>query len=103
ALCVAGLIVVALVHKTDWTVGPSLGGTVHRIAGLVAFLGLPVTILTLLSGSAARSRGTVWVRVLAAVSPLWFLPIVIAIVAVGQQGQWWLAVPLGLVERALAA
>ncbi len=103
ALCVVGLIVVALVPKTDWAVGPSVGGTVHRIAGLVAFLGLPATILLLLSGPAVRSLGTGWIRVWAAISPLWFLPIVIAIIVVGQHGQWWLAVPLGLLERGLAA
>jgi hypothetical membrane protein len=29
----AGLLVVGLVPKTDWSVGPSLGGYVHRVAG----------------------------------------------------------------------
>lgn len=44
------LTVVVWFPKHDWTVGPSTGGTVHRIAGVVAFLSLPAGALLIGGG-----------------------------------------------------
>ena len=48
---VAGMVAVVAFEKTNWSVGPSIGGMIHRYASLVAFLALPVAALV-----AARSR-----------------------------------------------
>ena len=45
AVWVAALPVLVAFEKTDWTVGPSVGGNIHRYAGLAAFLALPVAAL----------------------------------------------------------
>lgn len=123
-VAVGGLVLVALLDKTDWSVGDSLSGTVHRFAALVTFLVLPVAIVVLVRGLARRERREVRVESprngevrisgartracrgcalgFAAVSPLWLVPVIVAMITVGQAGQWWLAVPLGLIERGMA-
>ena len=45
-----------------------------------------------------------WAFWLGALSLAWFLPIIVAILLYPQTGvSWWRAIPLGLVERGLAA
>lgn len=99
-----GLLLVVAFEKTNWSIGPSLAGYIHRYASLAAFLGLPVGALLL----ARRWRGS-WrpftraVRMLSWVALASFVPIVIAIAARPFTGMpWWRAVPLGLLERVVS-
>ena len=43
----ATLLVVVAFEKTNWSIGPSVGGYIHRYASLAAFLALPVAALAL--------------------------------------------------------
>lgn len=100
-----GLALVVVFPKNDWSVGPSMSGSIHRFASLVAFVSLPIAV-TLLArpwlrhevwGGHAR-----WVSRFGTLSWLAFTPIVYAIlvnVAVGTS--WWRVIPLGYVERVL--
>ncbi len=105
AWCVGLLLVVAF-EKTNWSIGPSASGYIHRYASLVAFIALPLGALLLArrhrGDPAARPFriGVRWGSWLALAS---FLPIVGAIALRGVIGlPWWRAVPLGLLERGLA-
>ncbi|PRX45974.1 uncharacterized protein DUF998 [Prauserella shujinwangii] len=104
ALWTAGLLTIVAFEKTDWSVGPSLGGTIHRYASVVAFVCLPLAVLLAARAvhphSPVRRRLT---RALAVTSLLWF-GVILGAVAVMLAGgpPWWRAIPLGLVERALA-
>jgi hypothetical protein len=85
-LWTASLPAIAIFPKHNWAVGPSAGGTVHRIVALVGFLSLPVAAVAI--GWAARAH----------LSPLGY-----AIASQPFTGiRWWRAVPLGAVERLLA-
>lgn len=105
AWCVGLLLVVAF-EKTNWSIGPSVSGYVHRYASLVAFIALPLGALLL----ARRHRHDpaarpfrIGVRVGSWLALASFLPIVAAIALRGITGvPWWRAVPLGLLERGLA-
>ena len=101
-----GLLLVVAFEKTNWSIGPSVSGHIHRYASLVAFLALPLGALLLArrhrDDPAARPfrTGVRWGSWLALVS---FAPIVAAIALRGVTGvPWWRAVPLGLLERGLA-
>ncbi|WP_116710870.1 DUF998 domain-containing protein [Actinomycetospora cinnamomea] len=101
-----GLLLVVAFEKTNWSIGPSVSGYIHRYASLVAFLALPVAALLLArrhrDDPAARPYrvGVRWGSWLALAS---FLPIVAAIALRSVTGvPWWRAVPLGLLERGLA-
>lgn len=112
-LAAAGLGAVVMFEKTNWAVGPSVGGTIHRYASLVAFLALPIAAI-LLARRHRRAAGTgpeprpgarhaAWSRWLAVASLLWFAPILVGFAQRPFTGvSWWRAVPLGLVERGLA-
>jgi hypothetical protein len=96
-----GLVAVVVFEKTNWSVGPSVGGYVHRYASLVAFLALPVAAIAAARGH--RGAPARWARWLGVASLLWFVPILGAIALGPVTGlPWWQAVPLGLVERGLA-
>lgn len=103
---VAGLLTLAMYEKHNWATGPSGTGQVHRLASLVAFLCLPLSMMVI----SARGRRTGlplaasrWVFVLGAIGLAWFLPIVAAMLLRPATGlPWWQAIPLGLVERGLA-
>lgn len=104
ALWVASLLVVVSFTKTNWTIGPSIGGVIHRYASVVGFLALPLAVLLVAGTAFAGEPG--WrfaARVCAALS-LSVLGVlfvgVLRMLAGG--GPWWLFVPLGLVERAMA-
>jgi hypothetical protein len=105
-LWVFGLLTVVAFPKHNWAVGPSVSGQVHRMASLVAFVALPLAVLALtgrrMSAGRAGSGLARWALGLAVLSLAWFTPIVVAIVSAGRGGAWWLAVPLGLVERGMA-
>ncbi|CAM3712133.1 DUF998 domain-containing protein [Kibdelosporangium persicum] len=94
ALC---LIAVVVFPKNNWAIGPSVGGMIHRYASVVAFLTLPIAAIIV--GRAARAAWPVWLGVL---SLGWFALILGAVVLQPFTGvRWWVAIPLGAVERGL--
>jgi hypothetical protein len=112
-LAAVGLVAVVVFEKTNWAVGPSVGGTIHRYASLVAFLALPVAAILVArryrraaaDGPEPRpqARQAAWTRWLAVASLLWFTPILAGFAQRPFTGvSWWQAVPLGLIERGLA-
>lgn len=106
-LAVAGLVGVVAFTKQDWSQPPTVAGALHRVASLVAFTGLPVTVLVLCARSWRRgavARGWAIAAMAFAVAGLaHFLPIVISMALRGTIGGWWMGVPLGIVERGMAA
>jgi hypothetical protein len=102
----AALVVVVAFEKTDWAVGPSLGGTIHRYASLVAFLSVPVAALAL----GRRWRGDAdWGRLAATSRWLGVLALLVlgaivvgVVVRVTTGAPWPPFLPLGLAERGLA-
>jgi len=104
ALWTASLLVIVAFTKTDWTVGPSIGGMIHRYASVVGFVSLPLAVL-LVAHKVFPDRST-WrlaARGFAVVSLAWFGSILVGVVRMGMgYGPWWRFIPLGLVERAVA-
>ncbi|GLZ38827.1 DUF998 domain-containing protein [Actinokineospora sp. NBRC 105648] len=104
AVWTVSLLVIVVFTKTDWTVGPSVGGLVHRYASVAAFLSLPLAVL--LMAGRVFPRDSLWrwtARGLGALSLLWFGTIVVGAVNMLNGGPpWWRFVPLGLVERMVA-
>lgn len=107
ALWVLSLVVAVAFEKTDWSVGPSPGGYVHRYASLAAFASLPVAALAV---GARWRREPLWRRPAAAAcwlgacALLWLGTILLGVVLRPFTGvPWWRFVALGLVERGLAA
>jgi hypothetical protein len=101
---IVGLVTIVIFPKTDWSVGPSLGGSIHRVASLVAFLCLPLAVMA--AARAVFAHAPAWrrtVQSLGVAALLWFLPILIAVLVMAAGGPpWWRSIPLGLVERGLA-
>ncbi|VVJ18232.1 Uncharacterised protein [Amycolatopsis camponoti] len=106
ALWTVGLLVIVAFPKPDWaTVSRSdFGGTLHRIASVVAFVALPLAVLVAARTAFPGSPGRRWLaRVLAVASLAWFAVILGAVVvAAADGGRWWTLIPLGLVERGMA-
>jgi hypothetical protein len=104
ALWTASLLVIVVFTKTDWTVGPSIDGVIHRYASVVGFVSLPLAVL-LVAHRVFPDR-PLWrwaARGFGAVSLGWFGLILVGVVRmVAGYGPWWRFVPLGLVERAMA-
>ncbi len=101
------LLVVVAFEKANWSVGPSVGGYVHRYASLVAFLAVPAAASAI--GRRWRAeppmrRSASWCRALAALSFGWLAVIAAGMLLYPLAGVswWWQVVPLGLVERGLA-
>ncbi|WAL69469.1 DUF998 domain-containing protein [Amycolatopsis cynarae] len=98
------LLVIVAFPKTNWAMGPSAGGTVHRIASVAGFLCLPVAILA--ATGQVFPRAGAWrrtARLLGAASLAWFGVIIgAAVLTPASAGPWWAVLPLGLVERLLA-
>ena len=106
ALWAAGLLTLVSFPKHNWALGTiSTSGQVHRLASLVAFLALPVAVISI-----ARRRGRPehptsarWAFWLGVLALAWFSPLLFAVVTAPVTGTpWWQAIPLGLVERGLA-
>ncbi len=78
ALWTLSLLTVVWFTKTDWTVGPSTGGTIHRYASVVGFVSLPVAV-QLVAGTAfpASPGWRITARALGAV-PLACLAVLLA-------------------------
>jgi len=95
---VLGLVLVVAFEKTNWSVGPSVSGYIHRYSSLLVFLALPLAVLLL--GRAARAR---WATVLGAATLGWLAVILSGIPLGPLLGRdWWQVFPLGLMERGLA-
>jgi hypothetical protein len=105
-LWTVGLLVIVAFPKPDWaTVSRAdFGGTLHRIASVVAFVALPLAVLVAARTAFPSSPGRrLLARVLAVVSLGWFAVILGAVVvAAVSGGRWWTLIPLGLVERGMA-
>jgi len=99
-LWVVGLLAVVAFPKHNWVTGPSLSGTVHRYATLVAFVALPIAVLLIARGEATAARLARWLAVIG----IGWLTVLFGAIAVGiVTGQrWWALIPLGLVERGIA-
>jgi hypothetical protein len=95
----AGMVAVVVFEKTNWAVGHSVSGVIHRYASLVAFLALPVATLV-----ATRGRdGAAWPRWLAVAALAWLGAILSGVALRPFSGvPWWQFLPLGVVERGLA-
>ena len=100
-----GLTLVVIFPKNNWAIGPSMSGSIHRFASLLAFVALPIAA-TLLArpwrhdpvwGAHAR-----WTFRFGLLSALAFTPILYAIGVNAVVGtSWWRVIPLGYVERLL--
>ncbi|MFG1703927.1 DUF998 domain-containing protein [Nonomuraea sp. M3C6] len=99
----AGLFVTAWFEKHDWSVGPSMSGSIHRVGSVVAFLSLPLAALIIARPWRHRSWATRMAFGLGICSVLWVVGIAaVAFIAAGNGLPWWRVMPLGLVERGLA-
>ena len=100
------LLVVVAFEKANWSIGPSVGGYIHRYASLAAFLALPVAALAMGArwrGDPLHRRFAAWTRILGVVSLGWLSTILFGFLLRPLTGvPWWQFVPLGLVERGLA-
>lgn len=99
-LWVAGLVAVVAFPKHNWVTGPSVSGTVHRYATLVAFVALPLAVLLITRGHTAAARVAKWFAVIG----IGWLTVLFGAIVVGvvTDQRWWTLIPLGLVERGIA-
>ncbi|HEX4816248.1 MAG TPA: DUF998 domain-containing protein, partial [Nonomuraea sp.] len=99
-----GLFITAWFEKHDWSVGPSMSGSIHRVGSFIAFLSLPLAALIIAwPWRRERSRARLVAFGLGVCSVLWVAGIGAVILIASQNGMpWWRAMPLGLVERGLA-
>ena len=103
-LWVASLLTIVMFTKTNWTLGPSVGGVIHRYASAVGFVSLPVAVIMMARRVFPDRPNWRWAaRGFALVSLAWFGVIVVGVVRMAAgHGPWWLFAPLGLVERMIA-
>ena len=99
-LWVVGLVAVVAFPKHNFVTGPSVSGTVHRYATLIAFVALPLAVLVIARGRAGAARAARWLAIIG----IGWLTVLFGAIAVGiVTGQrWWTLIPLGLVERGIA-
>jgi hypothetical protein len=101
------LLVVVAFEKTNWSIGPSVSGYLHRYASLAAFIALPVAALSIARRWRADptfGRFAAWTRAFGLMSLGWLSTIFLGVLLRPLTGvPWWQFVPLGLVERGLAA
>jgi hypothetical protein len=108
ALLLWSVALAAVVYfpKHNWSVGPSIDGTIHRVASVVAFLSLPVGALLIARAWRGHPRWgghATWTLGLGLWSFACLSPIVLAVLAQPWTGvAWFRAIPLGAVERVLA-
>jgi hypothetical protein len=104
ALWIASLLAIVVFTKTNWAVGPSIGGTIHRWASVVAFVSLPLAVILAARKVFPEQPGWRWAaRGFGVVSLAWFGVIIVGVVRMSAgYGPWWQFVPLGLVERVIA-
>jgi hypothetical protein len=101
----AGLAAVVYFPKHNWTVGPSASGDIHRLASLIAFIGLPVAAIAIAWAWRNNERWracALWTLTCAVAAVLLFGVILCAFALQPITGvRWWRAIPLGAVERGL--
>lgn len=104
AVWTVSLLVIVVFTKTDWSVGPSIGGTIHRYASVAAFVSLPLAVVFAAGAVFPAAAGWRWAaRGFGLLSLGWFGTIVVGVVNMAAGGPpWWRFVPLGLVERLVA-
>lgn len=104
ALWTVSLLVIVTFTKTDWSVGPSVGGTIHRYASVIGFVSLPLAVIVVAKSVFPTARvPRLLAQGLGLLSLLWFGLIIVGVVRMAAgAGPWWQFVPLGLVERAMA-
>ncbi|TDE30245.1 DUF998 domain-containing protein [Nonomuraea mesophila] len=100
-----GLFMTAWFEKHDWSVGPSVSGSIHRVGSFMAFLCLPLAVV-LITGPwrrRERSRATLVAFGFGVCSVLWVAGIATMVFIGTRNGlPWYRVMPLGLVERGLA-
>ncbi|RIJ67797.1 DUF998 domain-containing protein [Nakamurella silvestris] len=109
ALWSVSLVMLVIFTKHNWAVGPSTEGQVHRVFSLVAFLSLPIGVLSIARRRRDRAHPVAdrvsawWATGLGWLSLAWFSPLALAVLLAPITGTpWYRAIPLGLVERGLA-
>lgn len=103
SIWVVGLLGVVAFPKHNWAVGPSSSSSIHRLASMLAFLSIPVTILLIArrrERRAACAAAAAWwpnIGALASVATL------VGAIIYGSitDASWWQVIPLGLVERGI--
>jgi len=107
-LWVLGMAAVATFEKTDWAVGPSVTGSIHRAASLVAFVALPIGAACVIGHglrrwSSAPHRGLLVAALIFTTASVGYLCYVVWLIADARASHvaWWQAIPLGLTERVL--
>ncbi|HEU5107684.1 MAG TPA: DUF998 domain-containing protein [Micromonosporaceae bacterium] len=105
AVWTVSLIVVVAFTKTNWAVGPSYGGLVHRYASVAGWVALPLAVILVAGAVFPDAAGWRWAaRGLGIVTLLWFGAILVGVVnMLAGGGPWWRFLPLGIVERGMAA
>lgn len=105
ALAVVAMVAILVFPKTNWAVGDSTHGQIHRLASITAFLAGPIGIMLLTRRSARRhcrhpaATAAFW---LAAGALAWLTPLLVAAANMLAGGRpWWRVVPLGLMERGI--
>jgi hypothetical protein len=104
ALWTVSLLVIVAFPKHNWAIGPSAGGSVHRVASVVGFICLPIAVLLAARRVFPRSSARrLLAQGLAVTSLLWFGVIITGVgVMLGGGPPWWVFVPIGLVERLMS-
>lgn len=100
-----GLALVVVFPKNDWSIGPSVSGSIHRFGSLLAFISLPIAMVLLARPwvrDAAWGAHARWTFRFGLLSALTFTPLLYAILVNAVTGRsWWRVFPLGYVERVL--
>ncbi|MFT7838921.1 DUF998 domain-containing protein [Saccharothrix sp. BKS2] len=100
-----GLALVVVFPKNDWSIGPSVSGSIHRFGSLLAFTSLPIAMVLLARPwvrDAAWGAYARWTSRFGLLSALTFTPLLYAILVNAVTGRsWWRVFPLGYVERVL--
>lgn len=101
AVSVLSLVAILVFPKTDWAVGDSPAGRIHRMASLLAFLLPPIATLRLTRSPArAEHRAARGAHAFAVTCLAVLGGVVVLVFAFASQGRhWWRAFPLGAVER----
>jgi Protein of unknown function (DUF998) len=106
AVWAVALVVVVAFEKTNWSVGQSLSGYIHRYASLVAFASLPAAAIAVgrrWRGDPDWGRFAVWSRWSGALALVVLAALVGAVALRITTGMpVWQYMPLGLTERVLA-
>lgn len=100
------LVMLVIFQKHNWAVGPSTEGQVHRVFSLLAFVSLPLAVLSIVKHhrrDGGRDLAARFAQAFGWLSLAWFSVLIGAVVLAPFTGTpWYRAIPLGTVERGLA-